>query len=722
MKKNVLVVLMLSALSIGGYALAPDKTKEKKSEVIGSITTARQSYTKEMVLGNVLKGALEQMHFVKKEVNDDLSKKAFKLFLERVDYGKQFLLKEDVKALSKYEDQFDDELRSGKLQVIDDASAIMKKRTAEVKKIVDEALKKPFDFKANDSLEADPKKRDFAKNSKELKERWEKQLKLEVLNRIIDMKEGEINPKKVKNTNGKKEEPKKEKKLTDKEMEAEARSKVKASYERIFKRMSEERRNDNLDKFYNSITRVFDPHTHYLIPEEKEDFDIEMSGKLQGIGALLREDGQYIKVDQIIPGSASWKGKELQAEDIILAVGQANEDPVDIVDMSLRDAVKLIRGPKGTTVKLTVRKPDGSTDVISIVRDEVIVEESYVKSSILEHKDLGRKIGYIYVPKFYRDFNDRNGRNCTDDVRRELERLKKENVEGVILDLRNNGGGALEDARLMSGLFIKDGPIVQVKTSTGESEVLRDEDKKVYFDKALIVLVNRFSASASEIVAAAMQDYGRGVIVGADHTHGKGTVQAVIDLDGYVGTMARMYSPLGALKITIQTFYRVTGGSTQFEGVTPDIVLPDPFTYLDSGEKSLDYAVPYSEVKSVKFNKWTDFKYDLKKLKKNSAERVAKVDGFKKIQESVKYYGERKDQTSRILNIDKAIEERKELKQKFEEFKNDTINEKVAVTTKENLTDEAAKERWKDFSEGLQKDPVIEESLFIMQDILGKKK
>src|SRR5690606_15705964 len=226
------------------------------------------------------------------------------------------------------------------------------------------------------------------------------------------------------------------------------------------------------------------------------------------------------------------------------------------------DAVKLIRGPKGTTVKLTVKKPDGSTDVISIVRDEVVIEESYVKSSVIEHKDIGTKIGYIYVPKFYRDFNDRKGRNCTDDVRRELEKLKAEKVEGVVLDLRNNGGGALEDARLMSGLFIKDGPIVQVKASTGEREELKDDDPKIYFDKPLIVLVNKFSASASEIVAAAMQDYKRAVIVGAEHTHGKGTVQAVIDLDGYVGTMARMYSTLGALKITIQMFYRITGGST----------------------------------------------------------------------------------------------------------------------------------------------------------------
>lgn len=723
MKKSLLFVGILSFSILSSYAQLGDKEKDKKQEVLGAITPAKQTYTKEMILGNILKGALEQMHLTKKIVDDDLSEKAFKLFLERIDYGKQFLLKEDVEKLEKYKDKLDDELRNGNLAIIDDSTAILNKRIPEIKKYVMDILKKPFKLNEKETIETDPKKREFFSKLGDLKDFWRRQLKLEILSRYLDMKEGEINSEDSKKKNkNKKTEKKDYKKMSDAELEKEAREKVQKSYEKIFKRMAEERKNDNLDKFYNSITRVYDPHTHYFIPEEKEDFDIDMTGKLEGIGALLREDGQYIKVEKIIPGSASWKGKKLKEEDTILAVGQGDEDPIDIVDMSLRDAVKLIRGPKGTTVKLTVKKPDGSTDIIAIVREEVIIEESYAKSSVLEHKDLGGKVGYIYVPKFYRDFSNSKGRNCSDDVKTELEKLKKQNVEGVILDLRNNGGGALEDARLMSGLFIKDGPIVLVKSSSGETEELRDDDKTITFEKPLIVLVNKFSASASEIVAAAMQDYKRAVIVGAEHTHGKGTVQAVIDLDGYVGTMARMYSPLGALKITIQMFYRVNGASTQFKGVTPDIILPDPYSYLDSGERSMDYAIPYSEVKASKYNKWDKYSYKVDVLAKNSEKRVKNSEGFKKIINSGEYYSKRKDQTIRSLNAQDALEERKEIKKKVEEFKNDTINEKIIVTSDVKHKDEAAEERWKDFSEGLQKDPTIEESLYIMKDILKTTK
>ena len=695
-----------------------EEKEEKKSDVLGSIIP-NLKYSKEVILGGILQGSLQNWHFSKKKIDDDLSEKAFKLFLERVDFGKQFLLEEDVKKLEVYEEKFDDELESGKLEVVQLSSKLMKNRIEQVSKHVKELMKKPLNYEKTEKFETDPEKREYADTLDELKDRWRKTLKFDVMNQYLDLvdeQNGESDDKDKKKSAKKVE---KTKKLSDKELEKKAREKVEKRYEKIFKRLAEEKSNDKLDKFYNSLTRVFDPHTHYLIPEEKEDFDIDMTGKLEGIGALLREEGSYIKVERIIPGSASWKGKELEAEDVILAVAQGDEDAVDIVDMSIREAVKLIRGPKGSIVKLKVKKPDGTVQVIAITRDEVVIEESYAKGTVLEHKDLGLKIGYIKVPKFYRDFEDDKGRNSSEDVKNVLKELnKQEKLSGAILDLRNNGGGALKDATLMSGLFIKKGPIVQVKSSDGTREVKKDTDGKIYFDKPLIVLVNRFSASASEIVAAAMQDYGRAVVVGtSEQTHGKGTVQAVLDLDGYAGPIGKVYSPLGALKITIQMFYRVNGGSTQFKGVIPDIVLPDRYAYLESGEQSLDYAIPYQKTKAVAHEKW-DKKFNLSKLKTNSQNRVKKSPKFKKIEESVAWYTKRKENTERSLSLKELTAFRKEAKKKSEEFELDEENEKIKVQTLEKPKTEAAKETQKEFAKSLRTDPVIEETLHIMKDMI----
>lgn len=724
MKVSALLLLLVLSVDVmaqkSGTLMSKDEDEKKKSTL--SLISKSLPYTKEQVLGNILKGALENMHLVKKKINDDLSEDAFTLFVERIDYGKQFLLKDDVKELRKFDEEMDDQLRNGNLALMNKAQKTLKKRITFLEKHVEEVLKKPFDFKKKDHFQTDSKKRNFVKTEDDLKARWRKMLKLDVIGQYVDLKdeqEGKHQTEEMKKkAKKKKKDKKKEKKLSEKELEVKAREKVAKRYKKIFKRLLEQRKNDNLDKFYNSLAKVYDPHTQYLIPEEKEDFDIDMSGKLEGIGALLREENSYIKVERIIPGSASWRGKELAAEDIILAVGQGNDEPIDIVDMNLRDAVKLIRGKKGTTVKLTVKRPDGSRKVIPIVRDEVVIEESYVKSSVIEHKKLNEKVGYIHVPKFYRDFNDSNGRNCSDDVKNAIMALKKKDIKGIILDLRNNGGGALEDARLMSGLFIKKGPIVQVKASTGQKDVLEDDDGKIYYKDPVIVLVNRFSASASEIVAAALQDYGRAVVVGTgDQTHGKGTVQAVVGLDGYVSPMAKAYAPFGALKITIQMFYRITGGSTQFKGVQPDIKLPDEFAYIDSGEKSLDFAIPYQEINSVKFNPWKEYSYDIKSLTKKSSKRVSKSKKFKKIEDSVKWYKKRKDNSERVVTLNEIIKYKDEAFKKSEEFKIKELNKDLVITSSQKVRDDVEKENLKEFTEKLQKDPVIEEVMYIFKDI-----
>ena len=710
-------VILLAALLAVTPVLSKDK-KESKS-ILGALINNQPN--KDKILGGILKGVLENYHLSKKELNNEVSKAAFDLYLERVDYGKQFLLQKDVSEIKKFRKEFDDQMIEGRLKIVETTSKIMKERIAFVKKHIDETLKKDLNFKKKDSYETDAEKRKFVKSLDQLKTRWTKLMKYEVLNQyfdLVDEQNGEGTDKKKK----KKVTKKKEKKKSDKELMASAREKVAKRYNRVFKRLLEEKNSDQIDKFYNSIARVYDPHTLYLIPEEKEDFDIDMSGKLEGIGALLREEGSYIKVERIIPGSASWKGKELKAEDIILGVGQDKKDFVDIVDMGIRDAVKLIRGPKGTTVYLKVKKPEGTQKTISIVRDKVVLEESYVKSSTLELKDSKTKVGYIFVPKFYRDFQDPNGRNSSDDVKKELIKLKKTDAKAVILDLRNNGGGALVDATLMGGLFIDKGPIVQVKR-TGTPDVKYDVDGKVYWDKPLVVLVNRFSASASEIVAAAMKDYKRAIIVGSgEQTHGKGTVQAILDLNEFVSNRFMKLGPIGAMKITTDMFYRINGMSTQFRGVQPHIMLPDQFGFMDTGEKSLDHAIPYAEVDKVKYETWkNDVTKNLRTIKKNSQKRVKKNKKFQKITQSVAWSKKRKQDTKRSISLKGLKKFRDDTKKQAEKFEDDSSNEGIivgALKKKRSKMSDVEKESFKEFKETLQKDPVIEETLYIIKDLL----
>jgi carboxyl-terminal processing protease len=725
MKFLSLALLLSFSTTLQAQKLFSSEKSESESQVHGSLVND-QGFTREVVLGNILKGALENMHLANKSIDDKLSKEAFKLYLERVDYGKQFLTDADVATLRKFETQMDDQLQAGKLTIVDVTTQIMNQRLPQVETWITELLAKPLDYSKKESLETDAEKRKYSKNEKELRELWAKVLKYDVMSRLADLKEErDLDPAKKAAEDKKPKNKKKKsaadgedlKKMDDVALEAKARKKTAESFKKILQRLKDEKKNDKLDKFYNSIARVFDPHTNYLIPEEKEDFDIDMSGKLEGIGAILREEGSYIKVERIVPGSASWKTKELDAEDTILKVGQGRDEPVDVVDMPLRDAVKLIRGKKGSEVRLTVKKPNGLVKTVAIVRDVVEIEDSYVKGTIIEDKKTKTKVGYINVPKFYRDFNDRSGRNCTVDVQKELVRMKREKIQGLILDLRNNGGGALEDARMISGLFIEKGPIVQVKASTGSVEILADQDSTVEFDKPMIVLINRFSASASEIVAAALQDYGRAIVVGGEFSHGKGTVQLVVDLDNYVSPAMKTYSPLGALKITIQKFYRINGSSTQYKGVTPDIILPDPYAHLESGEQFLKHSIPWAKVKPVSFKAWTP-KYSLSNVAAKSEKRVAKDARFSKVRETVTWYDARRKQTVKDLTMVGYLKDRKEVKERAEALEKEEESKDLVVKSLDSLSEKVAQEKFDEFSKGLRVDPVIEESVMIIKDML----
>jgi carboxyl-terminal processing protease len=454
-----------------------------------------------------------------------------------------------------------------------------------------------------------------------------------------------------------------------------------------------------------------------------------MRGSLEGIGALLREDDGLIKVIRIIPGSASARQGSLKAEDIILQVAQEGEEPVDITDMRLRDAVRLIRGPKGEAVSLTVKRTDGVTEVIRIVRDVVQIEETFVKSSVIESEG-GRKTGYIFIPSFYRDFegtrNGAKGRNSTDDTLKEILALKEQDVDGIILDLRDDGGGALVDAVDITGLFIESGPVVQVMNSFGDKRILSDTNDEVSYDGPLVVLVNKFSASASEIVAAALQDYGRAIIVGGTHTHGKGTVQTIIDLNENIPLLhLRKYEDLGALKVMIQKFYRVNGSSTQYKGVEPDIVLPNLFEHVKSGERYLDYSLPWDSIEPVEFKPYNSGKpFDLEKLRELSLERVAKDEGLKIISEEAVKAAERSEDTVLSIQVDDMRLKRKESrlmrekvgahfrKYREEQEENPDFNEPEGEQ-------EDPKEKWlKDVNE----DPYIREAVNIVGDIIRLSK
>lgn len=686
---------------------------------------------KEVLIGLTIKNILESYHYSQKKMDDDVSEKAFKELLKALDYRKHFFLQSDVDELKKYAKELDDEFVSGNLDALNRAYQILEVRVPFVQKAVAEILSKPFDFKEKENFETDPDKRTFATSEAELKDVWKKTLKFAALSELMDVDEDtglkrELNKRNKKSKTAIKK-PAVTKNKPFKEQEEEARKKVAKDYDSYFNRLLKEKKMDRLSKFYNSVIRIFDPHTNYLHPDDREEFDISLSGKLEGIGAVLVQDGIYIKVDRIVPGSASWKQKELQPEDVILKVAQEKGEPVSIINMDIKDAVKHIRGEKGSTVKLTVKKPDNTTKVIPIIRDVVEMEESYARSVIMKLGKDGDKIGYLSLPSFYREFNPKRGedaKNCTDDVKAELKKLNKEKISGLVLDLRNNGGGSLEDARLITGLFIKKGPVVQVKDHEGSINSLDDTDESVAYSGPMIVLINRLSASASEILAGALQDYGRAVIVGSDHSHGKGTVQTIWPLErihALPRLLSKDFDALGSLKITIQQFYRVSGSSTQNKGVLSDIVLPDRMSFMETGERYLDYALPWEKVKPSVYTPWQgDVKFALDDLRSKNLKRQESNARFKKIQDYVTWMKEQKEKTNVTLVLEDFKKEQKARLDFVAKIEDETINKNLQVEHHLKIRDGIEKDRINDFIDEIKKDPYIEESIYVMEDILGK--
>nr|WP_320010626.1 carboxy terminal-processing peptidase [uncultured Desulfobulbus sp.] len=612
----------------------------------------------------ILSQQLPAQHFSHEPLDDRLSQKVFDLYLRQLDPRKRFLLAGDVKQLGAFSTHVDDELSRGNVVLPEAGREVLNDRVRLVQGFIDPLLNHGFDYEKKETLEIEPKKLEYPKDKAALKERWRLSLKLQVLESYFSILQKE--EKDGKNTE----------RIVDPAKHAdeikEAVEKVRESMHRSLSRLLNQSRQDHYDRYFDAVTRAYDPHTDYLAPTSKEDFDIQMSGSLEGIGALLREDEGLIKVVRIIPGSAAKKQGQLQAEDSILAVAEKSGEPVDISEMRIREAVGYIRGPKGTEVRLTVQKPDGSRLIIPIIRDVVRIEETYVRSTIF--KEGGNKYGYVRIPSFYRDFaaqsNGKKVRNVTDDTEKELAKLQKEQVKGIIIDLRNNGGGALTDAVQISGLFLPGGPVVQVKNSHGSIRVLEDDDPAVQYKGPLIVLVNQFSASASEILAAALQDYDRAFIIGGAHTHGKGTVQAMMDLNRNLPLFQlQRYEDLGALKLTIQKFYRINGGSTQYKGVEPNLVVPSMFDYLETGEKYMDYSLPWDQVESVDYAPWRGAHVDTNAAIRQGAAWVSGSDAFEKIQEETDKARIRAKETKLVLSWESMWNQRLEIETAREEAK-----------------------------------------------------
>ena len=615
-------------------------------------TNSNSNPEKDKILVYILRNILTRSHFVVKEMNDEFSEYVFHEFINGLDPNKRYFTKRDIKNFEKYKYDIDNQLLREDLSFYNLVYDQFTRKINNAKSYYVDLLAEPFNYDKKEAINIDYDKVSFAKNENQLIDYWRKQLKLSVLIRVQD---------KLKKVD--KNETEKQRRINFKKLEKEARSEVLKSMNELYERIEELENEDWFSTFLNTIVSAFDPHTTYMAPNMKERFDQDMSGKLEGIGARLQRKGINTQVFKLVSGVPAWKQGELEAGDIILAVAQGNKEPLDIVGMRLDDAIKFIKGKKGTEVRLTVKKKlDGSTKIISIIRDIVELDETFVKSSIVEKN--GKKYGLINLPKFYIDFDEKSYRDSAKDMEKEIERLKKEGVSGLIIDLRNNGGGSLKTAIEISGLFIKKGPIVQIKYR-GEAPIVKhDTNEKIQWDGAVIVLVNEFSASASEIFAAAMQDYNRAIIIGGNQTYGKGTVQSVLPINQFT----KYEENLGALKMTIQKFYRINGGSTQIEGVYSDIAIPSRYSYMKFGERDLEGALVWDKVNQVDYIPTKSYE-NFSEVVYNSKQRIASDSKFKLINEYAKWLKKNQDNTSYSLNYGAFSEENLLQEKEAERFK-----------------------------------------------------
>ena len=633
MKKNTSYIVF--TIAAGFYLLTAISVPSKKEFV---------SNDKDRLLIELISHVIQRGHFNVKSLNDGMSEKIFHTYLESIDGQKRFFLQSDYREFAKYMYQIDDQLRNLDLTFFDLTYQRLIIRMNEVENLYVSLLSRPFDFERKESFDTDYEEQLFPLSSSSRAEKWRKQLKLSTLSVLYDKVE---------------EAKKKDEESTAEHvsplwtvLEQEARETTRENMENYFNLMNELERKDWFDVYLNAFVLQFDPHTNYFNPNDKDRFDMNMSGKFEGIGARLSKRDQAIKVVDIIVGGPLWRDQLMEVGDEIQLVRQDEGDAVDIRSMRLDDAIKLIKGPKGSTVFLTIKKVDGTIQTVPVKRDLVVLEESYARSSVINRLD--QRYGLIHLPKFYVDFKSYKERNAAHDVEQEIVNLKEAGVEGLIIDLRNNGGGSLQTVVDIAGLFIDKGPIVQVKSTVSKTEVLRDRDDKTLWDGPMVILVNELSASASEILAAALQDYERAIVLGSKQTFGKGTVQNVVDLNRFLSNST--YGNLGALKITTDKFYRINGGSTQLEGVKSDVITPDRYSYVDVGERDEDNPMSWDQITPLIYTKWHGY-LNYNEVIKKSQDRVNNHPIFKLVDQDAKWVEQRQNDKSITLNFQEYVSE-----------------------------------------------------------------
>lgn len=699
MKRNYKIILVVVFLSVTLFAFKMNASKANDPE-------------KDKLLLELLTFVIEKGHYSPAKIDDAFSKGIYKDYIEALDPSKRFFLQSDIDEFSKFELQLDDQLLNKDLSFFNLTYERLMKRMNESTKIYKDVLSKPFNYTIDESFNIDYETAPYPKNATELNDKWRKQIKLSALSSLIDKQKLEQDKKKndanyvVKSFNV---------------LEKETRENSVKSLDEYFGFIKDLDRNDWFSVYINSITARFDPHTNYFAAEEKERFDVSISGKLEGIGARLQKKNDLTEISELISGGPAWRGKQLEAGDLIMKVAQGNGEAVDVVGMRLDDVVKKIKGPKGSEVRLTVKKVDGTIKIISIVRDIVEIEETYAKSSIVNKN--GLKYGVIYLPKFYIDFENADGRDAGKDIALEVDRLKKAGVNGIVLDVRDDGGGSLSTVVDIAGLFIEQGPIVQIKSAGRKKEVLYDRDAKIEWDGPLVIMVNSFSASASEILAAAIQDYKRGIIIGSKQTYGKGTVQNVIDLNQFVRSSS--VGDLGAIKTTTQKFYRINGGSTQLEGVRSDVVMPDRYAYLKMGERDVDNAMPWDKIDQADYQVWNK-NANFNQAITNSKNRISQNAQFQLIEENAKWIDSRSEENVYSLNIEKFkiaqldIEEKAKKYKPIVDYKNSFTFTSLPYETDAMSKDVTLKDKRERWHEELSKDIYVEEALNVLDDLQSK--
>ena len=697
MKKNIIVISLTFILGLASC----------------SFTSSNFDQTnKDKLLLQLISYVLDQGHFVKKEINDDFSSKVFNEYLNIIDPYKRYFYKSDIEEFKKYEDQLDDKFINAEIDFFDLTYNRGQKRFNESKLIYEEILDNPFDYQIDENFNADFESLDYVKNKSEMKDRWRKQLKfssIEIYDNLLEEQENELedNPShKIK---------------SNIEIELEARESTLKTLNEMYDFYEDITRSDWFSLYLNSFVEQYDPHTIYYNPEAKDRFDVDMSGNYAGIGARLSKKFDKIEVVEVISGGPAWRQNLLEVGDIILKVRQNDQDESEstsILGMPISDAVKLIKGPKGTNVILTIKKVDGEVVDLKIKRDIVLLEETYVRSSIVsKHENL---YGFINLPKFYIDFDNSTSRDAAKDIKKEIIRLKNLGVKGLVLDLRNNGGGSLKTVVEMAGLFIQEGPIVQVRSMDKESQILRDKDRSIIWEGPLVILVNEFSASASEILAAAMQDYKRAIIIGSKQTYGKGTVQNVIDLNKMVRSNTN--GDLGALKFTTQKYYRINGGSTQLEGVKSDIVVPNKYTYVDFGEKNQENPLEWDKIDPVSYEPWKTF-FDYNKTIQASKNRMNSSEFISLIDENAKWIKSIRDRDIYTLNYSKfkkdllLNEEKAKKYKKLSDYSSDLTFKSLPYEIDLIAKDSSLGEKRKRWHKNLSKDIYVNESLNVLNDL-----